>query len=138
MERPLLNDGNQYPTDIMLASALGSSMDVYQAFIDSLLKYQIELEWHYYNDSKSWLGKAVSKKKTVFWLAVWQGFFKVSFHFSEKARLGIMNLLISFETKVHLENAPIKGKLVSVAIDVSDQGHLEDIFTLVSYKQTFQ
>lgn len=138
MERPLLNDGNQYPTDIMLASALGSSMEVYQAFIDSLSKYQIELEWYYYNDSKSWLGKAVSKKKTVFWLSVWQGFFKVSFHFSEKARLGIMNLPISFETKVHLENAPIKGKLVSVAIDVSDQGHLEDIFTLVSYKQTFQ
>lgn len=138
MERPLLNDGNQYPTDIMLASALGSSMEVYQAFIDSLSKYQIELEWHYYNDSKSWLGKAVSKKKTVFWLSVWQGFFKVSFHFSEKARLGVMNLPISIETKVHLENAPIKGKLVSVAIDVSDQGHLEDIFTLVSYKQTFQ
>lgn len=62
----------------------------------------------------------------------------MSFHFSEKARLGIMNLSISFETRVNLENAPIKGKLVSVAIDVSDQGHLEDIFTLLSYKQTFQ
>lgn len=76
MERPLLNDGNQYPTDIMLASALGSSMEVYQAFIDSLSKYQIEMEWHYYNDSKSWLGKAVSKKKTVFLLSVCRAFLK--------------------------------------------------------------
>lgn len=138
MQRPLLNDRNQYPTDTMLASALERSIDVYQTFKDSLYKNQIELEWHYYNDGKSWLGKAVSKKKTVFWLSVWQGFFKVSFHFSEKARLGVMNLPISLETKVDLENAPIKGKLVSMAIDVTDQRHLEDLVTLISYKQSLK
>ncbi len=62
----------------------------------------------------------------------------MSFHFSEKARLGVMNLPISLETKVDLENAPIKGKLVSVAIDVTDQRHLEDLVTLISYKQSLK
>jgi len=136
LERPLLNDGNQYPTDIILASVLGNSMEVYQAFVSNLSEYQIDLEWHYYNDSKSWLGKAVSKKKTVFWLSIWQGFFKVSFHFAGKTHLDIMNLPIAVDIKREIENAPIKGKLVSVAIKVSDKAHLDDIYTLMSYKQS--
>lgn len=136
MERPLLKDGNQYPTDIILASVLGNSMEVYQELVSTLSRFQIELDWHYYNDSKSWLGKAVSKKKTVFWLSIWQGFFKVSFHFTEKTRLGIGSLPISVDIKREIEDAPIKGKLASVAIKVSEQGHLEDILTLISYKRS--
>jgi hypothetical protein len=132
----LLNDANTYPTYTVLASVLGNCGEVYQAFVGILPEYQIELEWRYYNDGKSWLGKAVSKKKTVFWLSVWQGFFKVSFHFKEKTRLGIMNLPIADEIKTRIENAPIKGKLASLIIDVSESTHLKDVSTLISYKQS--
>lgn len=136
MDRPLLNDENTYPNDSVLAWVLGNSSDVYKIFAGALSEYKIELEWHYYSDGKSWLGKAVSKKKTIFWLSVWQSFFKVSFYFTEKTRLGIMDLPIAAEIKTRIKNAPIKGKLINLTIEVSESTHLQDIFTLISYKQS--
>ena len=136
MNRPLLNDADIYPSDSVLASVLCNSSEVYKIFVDTLLNYNIELQWHYYNDGKSWLGKAVSKKKTVFWLSIWQGFFKVSFYFTEKTRLGIINLPIAVEIKTSIENVPIKGKLINLTIEVSESTHLQDMFTLISYKQS--
>lgn len=135
MDRPLLNDVNTYPNDSVLVLVLGNSSEIYKIFV-GILSDEIELEWRYYNDGKSWLGKAVSKKKTVFWLSVWQGFFKVSVHFTEKTRLGIMNLPIAAEIKTKIENEPIKGKLINLTIEVSESTHLQDIFTLISYKQS--
>ena len=136
MARPLLNDANTYPTDTILASILGDSGEAYQAFVSTLPEYQIELEWRFYNDGKSWLGKACSKKKTVFWLSIWQGFFKVSFYFTEKTRPGILSLSIADEIKTRITNEPVKGKLVSLVIDVSETAHLKDVFALISYKQS--
>lgn len=138
MERPSLNDANTYPTDEVLASVLGNCFEIYQVFVGALPKYQIELEWHYYNDGKSWLGKGVSKHKTIFWLSVWQDFFKVSFYFTEKTRLEIMSLPIADEIKTRMKSEPIKGKLVSLIIDVSESTHLNDVFTLISYKQSYK
>lgn len=136
MDRPLLHDANTYPVDTILNAILGNCSAVYQTFVHTLPEYQIELEWRYYDDGKSWLGKAVSKKKTIFWLSVWQNFFKVSFHFTEKTCIGIINLPIVDEIKTSMVNAPIKGKLISLIIDVSETAHLKDVFTLISYKQS--
>ncbi len=99
MVKPLLNDAHTYPANTVLASVLGNCVEVYQVFVSTLLEYKIELIWHYYNDGKAWLGKAIFNKKTVFWLSIWQGFFKVSFRFTEKTRLGIMDLPIADEIK---------------------------------------
>jgi hypothetical protein len=136
LDRPLLNDADIYPTDKVLASVLGDCSEVYQAFTGALPEYKIELGWRYYNDGKAWLGKAVSNKKTVFWLSIWQGSFKVSFNFTEKNRKGIMDLPVADEIKTKMENGIVKGKLVSLVIDVSESAHLKDIYTLISYKQS--
>lgn len=136
MDKPLLNDANTYPSDTVLASVLGNCYEVYRSFTGALPEYKIELGWHYYNDGKAWLGKAVANKKTIFWLSIWQGFFKVSFHFTEKTRQGIMNLPVAEEIKTKMENGTVKGKLVSLVIDVSESAHLKDIYTLISYKKS--
>ncbi len=132
----LLNDASIYPSNDILVSILGNSSKIYEAFIRTLPEYHIELEWHYYNDGKTWLGKAVSKKKTIFWVSICEGFFHVSFHFTEKTREGIINLPIEDNIKTAIENQPIKGKLVSLVLDVSESVHLKDITTLILYKQS--
>lgn len=137
MNKPL-NDAKIFPTDAILTSILGSSSDVYKAFTDALTALKIDLEWRYYNDGKSWLGKATSHKKTIFWLSIWQGYFKLSFYFNEKARLGIANLPIADELKTRIANEPLKGKLVALIIDVSESADFKDVFTLISYKQSFK
>lgn len=136
MEKQLLTDALVYPTDDVLASELGDCGYIYEMFTSTLPDLKIDLEWRYYQDGKAWLGKAVSNKKTVFWLSVWEGFFRVSFHFTEKTRVGIQNLPIADEIKGRIENAPIKGKLVSLVIDVSELAQLAEIFTLIKYKQS--
>ena len=136
MEVQLLNDAAVYPSESVLASALGDCNETYQVLISKLPEYLIELEWRYYNDGKAWLGKAVGKKKTVFWLSIWQNFFRVSFHFTEKTRAGIQDLPVSEEVKKQIENAQIKGKLVSLVIDVSNVQDLKDVLALILYKQS--
>ncbi|PKP08994.1 MAG: hypothetical protein CVU09_13085 [Bacteroidetes bacterium HGW-Bacteroidetes-4] len=39
-----------------------------------------QVQWRYYNDGKAWLCKVSYKKKTVFWLSVWEAYFKVAFY----------------------------------------------------------
>lgn len=136
MDKPLLNDANIYPTDTVLASVLGNCNPVFQSFAAALSEYKIELEWRYYNSYKAWLGKAVSNKKTVFWLSVWQGFFKVNFYFTDKTRQGIADLPVAAEIKAMMEKGPVKGKFVNLAINVSERAHLKDIYTLIPYKQS--
>lgn len=136
MEIQMLNDSAVFPSESVLVSALGECNPTYQALISKLPEYLIELEWRYYNDGKAWLGKAVGKKKTIFWLSIWQNFFRVSFHFTEKTRVGIQGLPVSEEIKKQIESAPIKGKLVSLVIDVSNVQDLEDVLALILYKQS--
>jgi hypothetical protein len=136
MERPLLNDADAYPEDAVLAAVLGSCYSAYQELVRALPDYQIAFEWRYYRDSKCWLGKAVSKKKTVFWLSVWPGFFKLSFFFTEKTRQGVQSLPVAEELKTRLENEPVKGKLVGLALEISESTQLKDAFTMISYKQS--
>ncbi len=136
MDKPLLNDAHIYPTDTVLTSILSNCIEVYQTFTGNLPEYGVKLEWRFYNDGNAWLSKGISKRKTVFWISIWQGFFKVSFHFTEKTRLGVMDLPIANEMKTRMKNEQVKGKLVSLIIDVSESTQLKDVFTLISYKQS--
>ncbi len=53
----------------------------------------------------------------------------------KKTRVGIHDFPVSDEIKKQIESAPIKGKLVSLVIDVTNPEDLKDIFTLILYKQ---
>lgn len=136
MDKPLLNDANIYPTEEVIASVLGDSSLVFGPFEKSLSEYKIKLEWRFYNDYKAWLAKAVSNKKTVFWLSVWQGFFKLNFYFTDKTRQGITNLPVADEIKEKMATGPIKGKMVNLPFVISEQTDLKDVYTLISYKQS--
>lgn len=136
MDRPLLNNPDIYPTNGIINATLNKCGEVYQHFAGKLPEHNIALEWRYYNDGKSWLGKAVSKKKTVFWVSVWDGFFRTSFYFTEKTRKGISALPVSDDIKSQIENASVVGKLVLLFVDVTSTAQLDDIFTLIVYKQS--
>lgn len=136
MDRPRLNDPNLPPTDDVIAAELKSAAQAYREFVKALPGHQIDLEWRYYNDGKSWLGKATAKKKTVFWLSVWEGYFKVSLFFTEKTRVGVQALPIDDALKNRLANEPVKGKLIALILDLAQSGQLADALTLVAYKKS--
>ena len=98
----LLRDPGIQLTDAVFAEALGPANSAYRAFLGELPNHDIQLEWRYYTDGKAWLGKGIyrwkgarggQKEMTVFWMSIWEGFFKVSIFFPEASRTELLALL---------------------------------------------
>jgi len=119
-KKQLLRDPDIHPTNNVLSELLGDGYEGYTAFLEMLANLEIKLEWRYYFDGKAWLGKGLyqwktkrgsEKEKTVFWLSAWEGFFRVGFFFSEKARAGLQDLSIGESVKKKIECVQQMGKL---------------------------
>ena len=86
MDVQLLREEEIFPSEEVLRSVLGQVYDVLAELEARLTQNEFGLtfEWRYYNDGKSWLCKVCQKKKTIFWLSVWEGFFQTGFFFLER------------------------------------------------------
>jgi len=136
MEIQLLKDPEIYPTKEVLEEVLGKKFPVFTEFIKTAESEELQLksEWRFYKDGKAWLCKITFKKKTVVWLSVWSGCFKLGFYFTEKSGQGIPGLKIDDSIKeIFLNHKPI-GKLKPIVIEVKTKSQLVGINTLVKYK----
>lgn len=138
MGKQILSNPDIYPDENVLALELRESYNVFSTFLASLEDYKINLEWHYYKDVKGWLGKAVTKKKTVFWLSVWEGYFKMNFYFTDKTRTGIADLPVAEEIKEMAANNEEQKKYININFDISNEAQLRDVYTIISYKQSLK
>ena len=136
----LLKDPEIFPTNEVLKATLNENYGVFTDFIDVVTDADlgVDLQWNYYKDGKSWLGKAIHKKKTVFWLSVWDKCFKVSLFFTEKTREGVMLLDIDSSIKERLKNTEIRGKLITLIFDIDNQNQLKDLIKVVEYKKNLK
>ena len=133
-----MRDADVFPTDEVLADALGGVYPVYVSFMAAVAADGLEHEWRYYNDGKSWLCKVLNKKKTVFWLSVWDGYFQVSFFFTEKHLEAIAALDITDAVKEDfLRQKPI-GRLLPLIFRISRAEQLDDLLTVVGFKKTLK
>lgn len=144
----LLRDANVKPTDEIIANGLGATNNTYTKFIEELKNYDIFLmDWRYYNDGKAWLSKGeykwttsrgTNKVKPIFWLSIWDGFFKVSFYFSEKIRDELLALPITNESKELIKNAVTNGKtmrFIPIIFDIDDDKQLDDVYILAQFRK---
>lgn len=133
----LLRDAAIEPTDKVLENVLGAELyQVYRELVNTANgELGIEYEWRYYNDGKSWLFKAVNKKKTVFWLSIWDGHIKTSFYFTEKTGPGIFDLPVSDAIKEKFRNADRTGKLIPLILEIHSKKELEDFREIAGYKK---
>ncbi len=71
VNHPLLTDPDTFPSNDVLAVALGKSFNAFEQFIDRVTNtdFNLDMQWNYYKDGKSWLCKITGNKKTVFWLS---------------------------------------------------------------------
>jgi hypothetical protein len=95
-------------------------------------EFGLAFEWRYYKDSKAWLCKVAHKKKTVFWLSVWDGFFKTSFFFLERHLEGIAVLAID-ESCCMVEKE--FGKMIPFIFSISSKKQLPDVLKMVQFKK---
>jgi len=136
MIEQLMKDSNTKMTVEFLSKALGDSFPAWQKFNESFPKFELSLEWRYYRDG-GWLAKITRKKNTIIWASASEGFFSVSFLFSEKPhfRAGIQELDISDDLKNNTKSTP-KGTFFAIAIDVYNESQLSDIYKLIDYKKS--
>jgi hypothetical protein len=137
MEDILLKDPNVKPDNKVLEKALGKSYKAYEELIHLITApdYSLQPEWRYYNDGKAWLCKVVHKKKTVFWLSVWDGYFRAVFYLTEKTATGIDSLDIDENIKKNFRAHKPIGKLLPLVIEVTDKNQLHDLIKIIGYKK---
>ena len=147
-KKQLLKNPDIKPTHQIIAQGLGLANSTYEKFIDELDKRSISLmDWRYYNDGKAWLSKGeykwvtsrgTNKVKPIFWLSIWDSYFKVSFFFSEKTREKLLALPLSEETTLQIKATAPHGKnmqYLSIIFNVEDDRQINDIYLLSDFRK---
>jgi len=132
-----LRDAEVPPTPQVLEAALGSAYPTFSELMDNIASTALALtpEWRYYKDGNAWLCKVCSKKKTIFWLSVWEQTFKAAFYFTEKTGSGIAALEIDPAIKADFTSAKPIGKLIPLVFTMRTKDQLRDLLKVVEYKK---
>jgi hypothetical protein len=136
-EKPVLNNKDEYPDNRIIRKVLKDNFILYEELINSLTTtpHDLNYEWRYYNDGKSWLCKVLNKKRTILWLSIFEGYFKVAFYFSAKTSAGINDLEIDENIKSDFEKADFIGRVKPLVINVLDKENIQDILKIANYKK---
>ncbi len=138
MDKSPLKNPTIFPTLEFIAETLQAAYPVYTEFIAFVNAPENTLDpaWLYYNDVKYWLCKVQHRKKTVFWLTIWEGYFKLTLYFTARHTAAIQALAIDPAIKgQHLANQQI-GKLRPVTLNISQTTQLPDAYTLIEFKRS--
>jgi hypothetical protein len=140
MENMMMRDEHITPTADVLKKVLKDSYPAYERWMNTLTlsgqDYSPEI--NYYRDGKAWLCKGIYKKKTVFWLSYWDGFFKISFYFTEKSAGGLLDLDIAPHLKEDFRNYKPAGKFLPFSAMVNTEEQLNDLFKVAAYKKSLK
>lgn len=78
------------------------------------------------------------KKKTIFWLSVWDKYFKIAFYFIEKNSPGIAKLNIDKSILEDFSHAKPAGKLLPLVITFRKKSQIPDVLKIVEYKKSLK
>ena len=137
MEIQLLREPEIFPSKDVLRNVLGSVYDVWAELEMQVTQgeFFLTFDWNYYKDGKAWLCKVCHKKKTVFWLSVWDGFFKTTFYFTEKHLEDIAELDIAKQIKEDFCRTKPVGKLHPMLIRIDRKEQLSDMLKIIKFKK---
>ncbi len=139
-ETMLLRDPQILPVDEVLNGALGESYPAFGELVNTIsnVEYGLMPEWNYYNDGKAWLCKVLFKKKTVFWLSVWDGYFKATFYFTEKNCGGLDDLDLDRELMQSFVKSKPIGRLMPFTFVIRESIQLTDLLKVIQYKKSLK
>ena len=135
MENKLFTNPQIKPESRILEKALGKKYVVFMEFEKKLSEQNLIIEWRYYNDGKSWLGKILYKKKNLCWISIWNTGFKITFYFTGKTIHGIHELKIDDAIKNLATNYKQTGKLIPILLIMRNKKRLNDALKILEYKK---
>ena len=137
MEKPCLNNKDEYPDDEVLSRYLGKVKDVWDSFIAFINENHPSFtgQWRYYNDGKSWLYKLTKKKKTISWISVYQNKFKTTFYFPDKAEELIKASKLKKEYIEQFVHGKKYGKIRGITVEIKKPTGLNATKKLIEIKE---
>jgi len=91
-------------------------------------------QWRYYKDGNSWLLKVTRKSKTIFWLSIIKGGFRITFYFGDKAEPAIVGSAISDKLKDEFLNGKRYGKVRGITLTIKNNRDIEHVKSLIAVK----
>ena len=108
-------------------------MEAIRIFIRENVGETVE-EWKYYGIKNGWVLKTFLKKRNLFFIVIYHGYFRISFVFGDKAVDSILESNVSDETKQSLNEARKYAEGRGISFDIFDSKHLDDIKKLIRIK----
>lgn len=139
MEQPILADRTQFPTDEIIASHLGKKYALWTslfAYIHAEHPDFIE-QWRFYNDGKQWLMKVTRKSKTVFWLSLIPGSFRITAYVAVRAQKVVLASALSDEMKKQFRTGKAFGKIKGITVTFRSKRDVEEAKALIGLKISF-
>lgn len=136
MEKPLLSDKNQFPSEEVIFSHIGKTKPLWLTLFEFIRTEHSDFtgEWKFYSDGKNWLFKMSRKKKTIFWLSIRQDSFRTTFYFNDRAEEKIMASNISEELKLQFKNGKRYNRIRGITISYTTKKDIEAAKILIGIK----
>ena len=135
-ETLILSDKNVVPDDDLIFSHIGNKKKQWESIINyATANYKdASGKWNYYNDGKQWLFKFTLKKKTLFWAAILEGTFRITFYFGDKAEPLILNSDLPESVKEKFKTGKHYGKIRAISHRIEEVPDVETIYKLINIK----
>ena len=136
MPQPVLHDPDVFPTDDIILTHLGTTRRLWEQVMQRLGEVcpGAESQWRYYTDGKSWLMKVTFRKKTLCWVSVGGGSFRMTFYFSDKAAAVIADSDIPAELKEQFATGRHFGKIRGITVQVTRKADVQTACSLMAIK----
>ena len=135
MDAIVLTDRFTMPTDELIFSIIGDNKIFWQRILSYLRDNHTGISevWRFYDDGKCWLFRTLKKKKTIFWIGVIDGTFRVSFYLTDKATPFIVQSELPEKMKNEFLNTA-GNKFRSITIKMSNADDAENVIKLIEIK----
>jgi hypothetical protein len=135
MEKRALGDPEILPSPETLAAHLGKANAAFLAMLERNHEDHPDFEerWKYYNDGKQWLFNVARKKKTLFWLSVEDGWYRVTFYLTPRGGEALLGSGLPEELKAQYRAAEGK-KFRGVTIVIKAKKDLSSYEELLAIK----
>ncbi len=109
MDEKAFNIKDVPPDEAMVKNALGTRytyLEIIREYINTAIGETRE-EWKFYGQKNGWTLKTFLKKRNLFFIGIYKGYFIIVFVFGERAFNAIMDSDVSGDLKSELESALI-------------------------------
>jgi hypothetical protein len=136
MGQPILTDKHEFPTEEIIYSHIGKAKNLWHSLFEYVHTNHSDFseEWRYYNDGKSWLLKVSRKSKTVFWISILQGAFRMTFYLTDRAEQAVMESPISDELKEQFRTGKRYNKIRGLTITFENEKDVEYAKSMIELK----